>query len=337
MAIEFRCPQGHKLSCPDELAGRSAKCPKCGAMVRIPATTNGPSANDAAPVASDSAADHSELHAMAAHDSVAHDSAAHAASGSGLRSGSGVGSASGLDVAVGSGSGIERDSSINSGSGIQRENPAEVHEPANNAPAKSPASKEPTIVFLCPNGHKLNCPASMQGRPGKCPHCGAKFIIPKEDEGDDSEAGEDEMFNEMLGDADEQAAACGAGESSATVMPPPLGNVSDTADGGGDLPFDFADLVPADAGGTSANAAAMAQLVARLWQHRGEQGVLEIHLRGGEKITPDWFSARFSQDGCGMFAVQDKDGRYTLTAVNWDAVERIAVRGVDELPEGMFE
>ena len=34
------------------------------------------------------------------------------------------------------------------------------------------------IVFPCPNGHKLNGPASLQGQPGQCPHCGAKFRIP---------------------------------------------------------------------------------------------------------------------------------------------------------------
>ena len=28
---------------------------------------------------------------------------------------------------------------------------------------------------------------------------------------------------------------------------------------------------------------------------------------------------------------------YTLTAVQWDAVERVAVRGLDDLPEGMFD
>src|SRR5690606_3789560 len=37
---------------------------------------------------------------------------------------------------------------------------------------------EQMIVFLCPNNHKLNGPASLQGQPGQCPHCGAKFRIP---------------------------------------------------------------------------------------------------------------------------------------------------------------
>lgn len=38
------------------------------------------------------------------------------------------------------------------------------------------------FVFLCPNGHRLNGPPSLKGKPGKCPHCHATFIIPTDDE-----------------------------------------------------------------------------------------------------------------------------------------------------------
>ncbi len=39
MAIEFQCPNGHKLSCGEDRAGRTAKCPKCGVSVQIPAVS----------------------------------------------------------------------------------------------------------------------------------------------------------------------------------------------------------------------------------------------------------------------------------------------------------
>jgi len=39
-------------------------------------------------------------------------------------------------------------------------------------------NQEEIIEFLCPNGHKLSGPASLQGRPGQCPHCQSKFVIP---------------------------------------------------------------------------------------------------------------------------------------------------------------
>src|SRR5262249_44613164 len=38
------------------------------------------------------------------------------------------------------------------------------------------------FVFLCPNGHKLNGPPSMKGKAGQCPHCGAKFRIPTDED-----------------------------------------------------------------------------------------------------------------------------------------------------------
>ncbi len=34
--IEFLCPEGHRIRCPKEKAGRPAKCPKCGVGFRIP-------------------------------------------------------------------------------------------------------------------------------------------------------------------------------------------------------------------------------------------------------------------------------------------------------------
>jgi len=37
VVIEFLCPNGHRIQCPDEQAGRAAKCPQCGVKFRIPA------------------------------------------------------------------------------------------------------------------------------------------------------------------------------------------------------------------------------------------------------------------------------------------------------------
>ncbi len=34
--IEFLCPNGHKIHCPQQQAGRAAKCPRCGVKFRIP-------------------------------------------------------------------------------------------------------------------------------------------------------------------------------------------------------------------------------------------------------------------------------------------------------------
>jgi DNA-directed RNA polymerase subunit RPC12/RpoP len=34
------------------------------------------------------------------------------------------------------------------------------------------------IEFLCPNGHRIHCPAEQAGRAAKCPRCGVKFVVP---------------------------------------------------------------------------------------------------------------------------------------------------------------
>ncbi len=34
--IEFLCPNGHRIRCPDEQAGRAAKCPRCQVAFRVP-------------------------------------------------------------------------------------------------------------------------------------------------------------------------------------------------------------------------------------------------------------------------------------------------------------
>lgn len=74
------------------------------------------------------------------------------------RPGSGV-TAGSSDLGLAQGSGP-----IKEGSGTSAKNAGEV------------------FVFLCPNGHRLNGPPSLKGKPGKCPHCQATFLIPTDDE-----------------------------------------------------------------------------------------------------------------------------------------------------------
>jgi hypothetical protein len=44
MALEFNCPNGHRVVCPEDRAGTEGRCPKCGATVRIPAASTAPAA-----------------------------------------------------------------------------------------------------------------------------------------------------------------------------------------------------------------------------------------------------------------------------------------------------
>lgn len=249
MVLEFLCPNGHRIHCPEERAGRAAKCPRCGVRFQVPEVSD-------------------------------------AAAG---------GSSPSLAALSGSGP----DVSITDALGMP--------------------PPEDQIEFLCPNGHLLHGPASMQGRPGQCPDCGAKFRVPSYDEDDEQERTPDshpaEREIEAVGGRD----AAGA-DQEGQVSPTPGPTRSR--------------VVPAEESKLS-GPMTPARLFARLWSERSHGATVELHLSDGETFTPDLFAEKLSQGGRGVFAVRESDGTHTLTAVAWDAVARVVVRGVKKLPEEM--
>jgi hypothetical protein len=54
-------------------------------------------------------------------------------------------------------------------------------------------------------------------------------------------------------------------------------------------------------------------------------------------ILPEWYESRWSRGTHGLFASQAPDGSITLTAVAWDSIQKVVVRQVKGLPDGMFE
>jgi hypothetical protein len=70
---------------------------------------------------------------------------------------------------------------------------------------------------------------------------------------------------------------------------------------------------------------------------REHGGKFEIHVTGGGVILPQWYEPRWSRGTHGLFANQAADGTVTLTAVAWESVQKIVVRQVEGLPDGMFE
>ena len=178
------------------------------------------------------------------------------------------------------------------------------------------------FVFLCPNGHKLNGPPSLKGKAGQCPHCGARFRIPDDDETDQPE---EEV---PTGQADEEEV--------------PAGQLEDEGQGGfafpgteyGEEVIDAAieePLAPPPPG-----AAGLGYIFARLWEQRDEQTEVEIFLTEGEIMSPDGYSELLSSSDYGVFAVLEGDGNYTVSVVPWSAVRRVGIRKVAELPGEMF-
>ena len=113
MVLQFLCPNGHKIHCPEERAGQPARCPKCGIKFRVPTFE--------------------EL--------------------------------DGQQAVLGK----------NATNGDNAGSPGPV---SKSRIGKGSTAIQNQIEFLCPNNHLLHGAASLQGRAGMCPECGAKFRIP---------------------------------------------------------------------------------------------------------------------------------------------------------------
>jgi hypothetical protein len=197
------------------------------------------------------------------------------------------------------------------------------------------------IVFYCPSGHKLNAPSRLQGKPGQCPHCGEKFRIPSYEEDQIEEAVEE------IAEDDHPAAG------------PPLGGITDIEDIEEfpetheeieeiqdeivdiDVEADVEEvpIAPEAAGlaGLAAAGHAMADIFARLWNRRGEEGTVDVYLEGGELLSPEFFSPQLSQTTHAVFAELADDGTYTVVSVPWDSVTRAVLKKVEGLPDGLFQ
>jgi hypothetical protein len=81
----------------------------------------------------------------------------------------------------------------------------------------------------------------------------------------------------------------------------------------------------------------LALLLARLWAGKTATTSIELHLGDGKMLTPDEFSRQNPFGSFGLFGNHESNGSHTLTAVSWDSIERITIRGLPQLPEEWFE
>jgi hypothetical protein len=198
------------------------------------------------------------------------------------------------------------------------------------------------IVFSCGNGHRLSVPLALAGRKGKCSKCGMPVQIPAPEEvaaAENADPPPTEVMSRVNLPGEQPAAS-----------PEPAPAQQDMFAGLGELPATAGEKAFAPAQPRSAAGAAewtppaeevvsnpTALLVARLWEERRHGGIIELHVTGGSVILPEWFEPRWSGGTHGLFASRAADGTVTLTAVAWEAVQKVVVRQVDGLPDGMFE
>jgi hypothetical protein len=253
--LEFLCPNGHKIQCPAEQAGRAARCPQCGVRFRIPEPA---------------------------------DVEIHKSSSKGFR-----------------------DPPPKSGSKAA----------AKPAPPRSPSPDEEDLMeFLCPNGHRLHGPSSLQGHHGECPACGAKFRIPAYEDAPEEEKkkpkGKIRLVETDEQEAEESPAKPQAAHVSA-VVDQPLTAVADSE------------------ARLTEPGHPLAELFSKLWAERPKRSSVELHFADGQTLVPVHFARTLSREGYGVFTVEESAGTHTLTVVAWDSVVRVLIRGVEELPKEM--
>jgi len=251
--------------------------------------------------------------------------------------------------------------------------PAPAPIPA-RAPVRASASPAGKIVFHCSNGHRIVVEAAKGGQRGKCSKCGVAVRIPASSEspaasarvaearvgGTGAEAAaESPVVEEAVaasgtddrsgGGANQQASdhddAQAVGQAAprddarddmfSSLVTASDSRVSATEFVGFSTPaLQAGELGPGDPEGGS-NPTAL--LMARLFREIEHGGIVEVHITGGSVILPEFYEPRWSAGSHGLFASRAADGTVTLTAVAWDSIQKIVVRQVEGLPDGMFE
>jgi len=264
MVIKFLCPSGHPLSAPENLAGKTGKCPKCATPFVVPTP---------------------EPEAPAEESN---------------------------DPEVTSGAAASPTAGIGTGS------------------SKSGVRTGELFVFLCPNGHKLNGPPSLKGKAGQCPHCGARFRIPSD---------EDLEEPELADEPEAQLAENGSSTRGTASPADPFANLFGQREQAGaeEEVLDAAvEMEEPDIDPVPQGTHALGYIVGRLWDRRDDVAEVEIFLQEGEIMSPDFYSEVLSTDQYGVFANLEGDGSYAITVIPWSTVRRVGMRKVETLSPKMF-
>ena len=141
---------------------------------------------------------------------------------------------------------------------------------------------EQEIVFLCPEGHHLSAATSLGGKPGQCPVCQTKFLVPSEDDLSEPEPAQEAqsplMFNFDLGGGAASNGQQEAAEEASTASP-------------------------------------LAELFESFWSYKAQGATVEVHLAQGKVITPDGFAPHLSHQEHGVFLIREANGLFALAAV----------------------
>jgi hypothetical protein len=225
-----------------------------------------------------------------------------------------------------------------------------AHEPAappspgssgKQSAAAPSAAKEEQIEFLCPNGHHLHGPASLQGKAGECPECGSRFRIPIIEEPEAERLVDPELQDGPQTPVDDEIVL----ESSTRLMEPEEAPAEvldflQVLDGGGSRPAaksggpsgSLRDMGAGSASSVDPALHPLAALFIELWGQRDEGSRVEIHLESGSVLAPDAYIRSHSRHDYAVLVTKDPDGCSTVTVVPWTSISRIIMRALKQVP-----
>jgi hypothetical protein len=79
------------------------------------------------------------------------------------------------------------------------------------------------------------------------------------------------------------------------------------------------------------------EFFANLWSYKARGATIELYLEGGTMLIPDGYAAELSRNDEGVFLVRESDGTFTVAVVSWKSITHMAVRGLEQVPEGVFD
>ncbi len=81
----------------------------------------------------------------------------------------------------------------------------------------------------------------------------------------------------------------------------------------------------------------VARMFETLWHEMDEEAMFEVTLEDGHRFMPVAFSEASLHAPAALFATSTGENNHVVILVPWDKVARVTVRGVKELPKGLFE
>lgn len=171
------------------------------------------------------------------------------------------------------------------------------------------------IEFLCPNGHRVWAPISLQGRAGQCPECGSRFHIP------------------TLADYEEMPLDIVSSEDSVVNLEPLVGlhgSGSSAVKGSGSAHWTNDPMRPISSANNSPDK--IGRFLAEVVSDLADGATVELLTTDGQKYIPEKLALGLCDSTRLAFSAKTEDDTHSLVILPWPSIARIEIRGLRQLP-----